>query len=149
MVDITQQAIIDNFDTLMEFVVDFSKKLGFSKKGLHIIRLVAEESIINVIRYAYPLNKEYINVKCDEVALPQRALKLQISDRGIPFNPLVNAIVDTKQPVEKRPIGGLGIHMIKKLADEISYSREEDTNTLTIIFYLTDKNIDSNINNSE
>jgi len=147
MVEITLQAKIDNFDTLMGFVIDFSKKLGLDKKALNKVRLVAEEAIINVINYAYPLNvnEEYITVVCDEMIHPKRAVKLQVSDKGIPFNPLLTAVVDTTQSIDDRPIGGLGIHLVKKLADEVLYSRDNYTNTLTIIFYLTDENIDSSL----
>jgi anti-sigma regulatory factor (Ser/Thr protein kinase) len=136
---ITLQAEIENFDTLMEFVDGIAKKIGFTKSALYKINLATEEAIINVIKYAYPQNKEDITLTCDELTVPQKGLKLQISDRGIPFDPLAQAKPDTAQAIEERPIGGLGIHIIKTTADEISYKRENDTNIFTIIFYLPEE----------
>ncbi len=135
---ITLQAEKKNFDTLMVFVEGSAKKIGFSKSALYKINLAAEEAIINVIKYAYPHVKDHITVLCDELTEPQNGLKLQISDRGIPFDPLAHTNPDTEQTIEKRPIGGLGIHMIKEAANQISYKRENNTNILTIIFYLVE-----------
>jgi len=139
MPEITLQAEKKNFNALMDFVEGTAKKIGFTGSALYKINLAAEEAIINVINYAYPGNKENITVLCEEVAAPQKGLKLQIRDRGIPFDPLAKANPDTKQSIEERPIGGLGIHVIKKSASEVFYTRNNDTNRLTMVFYLPDE----------
>ncbi len=136
MSEITLQAEKKNFDTLMEFVDGMAKKIGFTKSALYNINLAAEEAIINVINYAYPTEKEHITLFCEEIKEPQKGLKLTISDRGSPFDPLAKATPDTNQAIEERPIGGLGIHMVKKVTSELLYQRENDTNKLTLIFYL-------------
>lgn len=135
MTEITLQAEKENFDTLMEFVDAMAKKIGFAKSALYNINLAAEEAIINVINYAYPEEKQHITVFCEELDAP-KGLLLEISDRGVPFDPLAKSEPDTTQAIEDRPIGGLGIHMIKKVSHSVTYRREEDTNILTITFSL-------------
>lgn len=136
MPEITLQAEKDNFGILMNFVDDFAKKMGFISSSLYRINLAAEEVIINVINHAYPQGKGHITLVCEEVTVPQRGIKLQISDNGTPFDPLAKVDPDINQAIEDRPIGGLGIHLVKKTANEIFYRRENDTNILTIVFYL-------------
>lgn len=53
-------------------------------------------------------------------------------DAGIPWNPLEHADPDTTLPAEERPIGGLGLLMVKRLMDEVAYARVEDRNVLTL-----------------
>jgi len=139
MPEITLHAQKDNFSALMDFVDDFAKKIGFSKSELYRINLAAEEVIINVINYAYPQGKGQITLIGTEVTIPKKGIKLQIRDDGISFNPLIKSDPDINQDIKDRPIGGLGIHLVKKTANEISYQRENHTNALTIVFYLPDK----------
>ena len=138
MPSITRQAEQENFDTLMAFVDTQAQKIGFTGSALYKINLAAEEAIINVIQYAYPQVAEQLTVLCEQLTGPQRGLSLQIRDRGIPFDPLAQTAPNTKHAIENRPIGGLGIHIIKKTADHVSYKRENNFNILTIIFYLPD-----------
>jgi len=139
MPSITLQAEKKNFDTLVAFVDAQAKEIGFTGSALYNINLAAEEAIINVIKYAYPQITEHLTVLCEELAGPQRGLTLKIRDRGIPFDPLAQTAPDPKQEIEKRPIGGLGVYMIKKTANHVSYKRENNSNILTIIFYLPEK----------
>ena len=61
-----------------------------------------------------------------------RAWKAIADNNGIPFDPLDRADPDTTLPAEKRPIGGLGILMVKKMMDKVTYRRENGCNILTI-----------------
>ena len=56
-----------------------------------------------------------------------------VSDSGIPFDPTQQPEVDTTLPAEKRNIGGLGIHLVRQLMDEIHYRREEGKNVLSLL----------------
>ncbi len=138
MPEITLQAERNNFSTLMSFVEDIAKAIGFAKSALYRVNLAAEEAIINVINYAYPQEVGPITLLCEEVTTPQKGIKLQISDHGIAFDPLAKVDPDIEQAIEDRPIGGLGIHLVKKTANEISYQRDNNTNIFTIVFYLPD-----------
>lgn len=139
MPEITVLAERDNFSTLMTFVENVARAIGFSKSELYRVNLAAEEAIINVINYAYPQDVGLISLVCEEVTTPRKGIKLQISDQGIPFDPLAKVDPDIEQAIEDRPIGGLGIHLVKKNANEISYQRDNDTNIFTIVRYLADE----------
>ena len=56
-----------------------------------------------------------------------------VTDSGIPFDPTQKGEVDITLPAEERAIGGLGIHLVRQLMDEVIYSREDDKNVLTLI----------------
>ena len=58
---------------------------------------------------------------------------MTITDDGIPFNPLNQRSPDTSLSIGEREIGGLGIHLVKSMADECSYTRKIDRNVLSIM----------------
>jgi anti-sigma regulatory factor (Ser/Thr protein kinase) len=57
-------------------------------------------------------------------------------DDGIPFNPLGVETPDTDLPLEEREIGGLGIHLVRRMMDKVSYRRRIDKNVITVYEYL-------------
>jgi len=64
------------------------------------------------------------------------ALTIEMVDDGKPFDPLTDAPVpDVNAPMEERPIGGLGVFLVRKLMDELTYRREEGRNHLTLVAY--------------
>jgi sigma-B regulation protein RsbU (phosphoserine phosphatase) len=60
-------------------------------------------------------------------------LTVTISDDGLPFNPLSAKAPDTKASLEDRDIGGLGIHLVRSMVDDVSYHRRIDKNVLTLV----------------
>lgn len=68
--------------------------------------------------------------------LPDR-LTVTLTDDGQPFNPLVTAAPDTARPVEERPVGGLGIHLVRQLMDEVQYHRRGGRNVVVLVKRLT------------
>ena len=126
-------ARLENLEPMLDFLTEISKKHGVDTKKANQIRLAAEEVLINIINYAY-LNNEG-NIEVDYTITEGMALKIEISDSGIPFNPLALPEPDISVPIEKRKIGGLGIHLIRNIIDKVSYKREHDKNILTLIKY--------------
>lgn len=100
------------------------------------VNLALEEVVSNVMLYAYP-NKNgqvFVEFARNEMPDPQHpTLIFTVTDGGIPFDPTSQAEADTTSSVENRKIGGLGIHLVRQLMDEIHYSREEGKNILTLI----------------
>jgi anti-sigma regulatory factor (Ser/Thr protein kinase) len=72
-----------------------------------------------------------------EVELGTDRLTVTLSDDGQPFNPLDVASPDTASSLEDRPVGGLGIHLVRQLMDEIRYRRQSDRNVVTLVKRLT------------
>ncbi len=94
------------------------------------IRLVAEEGMVNIVRNAYPEEEGDIEVT---LSVNVTEVRIVLRDRGRPFNPLEHPAPDLGVAVGERPEGGLGIHLIRSLTDDRSYSREGDENVLVLI----------------
>jgi anti-sigma regulatory factor (Ser/Thr protein kinase) len=101
-----------------------------SPAALHLVLLAIEELVTNCIKYAYRDADEHIVVV--ELNVADRNLTLTVIDDGQPFDPLAAPRPDLTLDIEDRPIGGLGIHLLRKLADTMTYERRDDTNRLTL-----------------
>lgn len=94
------------------------------------LQLVTEEIVVNVVSYAYPDGAEgELEV---EISASDEEIKLEFSDSGKPFNPLEKEDPDTTLSAEERPIGGLGIFLVKQMMDDVRYRYENGRNILTI-----------------
>ena len=94
------------------------------------LNLAIEEAVVNIMNYAYPSGtKGEIRI---EAQLFSDTLRFTISDSGKPFAPTAKEEVDTTLSAEERPIGGLGIHLIRQLMDNISYERKDGKNILRL-----------------
>ena len=100
------------------------------KKELFALRLVCDELVVNVVDYAYPDNVDgYLDV---EIEKDEKMITIRFRDGGIPFNPLERDMPDTTQPLEERAIGGLGIFLVIKQMDDVTYEYVNNENVLTI-----------------
>ena len=125
-------AIIENLDQLISFVHTCSGECGFEGKRAMEIEIAVEEALVNIFSYAYPDGEGQVEMQC---ALNEgKKIVIEIRDRGIPFDGLSRPDPDTTADIGDRQIGGLGIFFIKKVANEVRYSRNDDTNILTIVF---------------
>ena len=106
--------------------------LPVSAKRKYAVRLALDELLSNVIRYAYDDDARHrIDLKL-ETGVP---FALTIEDDGKPFDPLADApppVLDG--PVEDRPIGGLGLHILKKMGLRLAYRRDAGHNVLRVEF---------------
>lgn len=94
------------------------------------INLVVEEALTNIIFYAFP-DKNIHEIKVS-VILSNNLLTIEITDNGIPFNPLTQQQPDITLPAEKRPVGGLGIFLISQIMDKMYYKRQKNQNILKL-----------------
>ena len=118
-------------DDLNKFVDSITTHLNFDKSKAANIKLAVEEAVVNVIEYAYPRGtKGNISV---QAMYNKRKLKFVITDSGVAFNPTKSELADTTLSAEDRPIGGLGILLVRELMDSINYERIDNKNTLTLI----------------
>ncbi len=132
MKSIKLAAIIENLDKFITFIHTCSGECGFEGKRVMEIELAVEEALVNIFNYAYPEGEGQVEMKC---ALKEgKKFVIEIHDKGIPFDGLSRPDPDTTAGIGDREIGGLGIFFIKKVADEVRYSRNDDMNILTIVF---------------
>lgn len=120
----------EEVERLGEFIKDYCNTLGLDKKIVSGIRLALEESVVNVINYAYPeQEKGYVTIYADS---NREEVRFTIVDSGVPFNPKSVLSADTTLDALNRPIGGLGVHLTRKLMDSISYCRKDGKNVLSL-----------------
>jgi anti-sigma regulatory factor (Ser/Thr protein kinase) len=99
--------------------------------------LALEEVVTNVIKYGYDDDREHEMLI--EVHIGAGTLMLRVADDGHEFDPLRQAPPDLEQPLEERPIGGLGIHLLRQVTERIEYRRVDGRNVLTLFFDLASK----------
>ena len=124
-------ATLENLDTVMAFVDQQLEEVGCSMKAQMQIDIAVEEVYVNIAHYAY--NPEVggvtIRVQIEEDPL---AVILTFIDKGKPYDPLAKEDPDVTLAAEDRQIGGLGIFMVKKSMDNVSYEYNEGRNILTL-----------------
>ena len=95
------------------------------------IRLSVEETVENVVNYAYGGGIGWMEAGT-ELSPDGLVLSIELRDAGKPFNPLDNPDPDITLGAEERQIGGLGIFLCKKMMDEVSYRYTDGCNVLTM-----------------
>ena len=94
-----------------------------------VIRLVTEELVVNIADYAYPDGgNDFLDV---EIERDEKHIMLRFCDGGVPFNPLEQPSPDISLPMEQRRIGGLGLLIVIKKMDSVTYEYTDGKNVLT------------------
>lgn len=102
------------------------------------VELILDELLNNIISHAWPEGGEHrIRVNVD---LGTDRLVLVVSDDGRAFDPLGRGDADIDIPLDQRTAGGLGIHLVRRLGDEVEYRRESGRNVLTVTMMLPREN---------
>ena len=117
-------------EKLGAFVKQVAEALQLDKSLTGKLRLAVEEAVVNVMEYAYPAGHT------GEVSIRATSdghrLKFIITDSGISFNPTEAPEADTTLSAKERPIGGLGILLVRELMDSVNYERINGKNVLTL-----------------
>lgn len=132
MQEITVTATFDQIKTVTDFVNDQLAGLGCSERIRIQVDIAIDELFGNIARYAYHPDTGPATVRVDVAENPLCVI-ITFIDHGVPYDPLAAEIPDTTSlPASERPIGGLGLFMVKKTMDDISYSYRDGQNILTI-----------------
>jgi len=117
---------------LVAFATDFAERNELPPSELNRLLVIIDELFSNVVKYGYEGSGIRGTV---EVCLSfvDGRLEMELTDDGRPFDPLSTPPPDLDLPASDRPIGGLGIHFVKKLVDEAQYSRRGRRNCLLLI----------------
>jgi anti-sigma regulatory factor (Ser/Thr protein kinase) len=109
-----------------ELIEAFGAAHGLSPEVVFNLTLALDEVVTNIISYAYDDEAEHqIGIR---VALDADGVSLQVEDDGRAFNPLDAPKPDVGLDIDQRPIGGLGVHLVRSLMDALEYRREGDRN---------------------
>jgi serine/threonine-protein kinase RsbW len=126
----TMAANIASLPAAMEFVRTGAVEASLPEARLGELDLLIEEIFMNVCRHAYPDGRQGVVTLTYSVSAPGE-LSVEVADQGAEFNPLRAPAPDLTLNLESRPIGGLGIFLVKALASSMTYRRDRDWNRLT------------------
>jgi anti-sigma regulatory factor (Ser/Thr protein kinase) len=121
---------VGELERLSQILTQFGETNNLSPKVLFAINLALEEILTNIINYGYKDNYEH-EIKL-AISLEHDELTVKVEDDGQAFNPLRAPEPDIDKPLQNRPIGGLGIHLVRNLMDELEYRRWEGRNILVM-----------------
>ena len=119
---------LSEIENLANAVEGFGITHGIAAKDIFAINLSLEELITNTISYGYRDEDEHrIQV---QVVLGGDEVQIELQDDGLAFNPLELPSPDTNKSIEERKIGGLGVHLVRTMMDQIVYERRGNNNIL-------------------
>ncbi len=130
MKQIKVKADTAELDNVLSFADAILEELGCSVKAQMQIDIAIEEIFVNIAHYAYPESEGEAVIYVEPGEGP--SVTITFEDEGIQYDPLKNEDPDITLSAEDRPIGGLGIFMVKKSMDEVSYEYKDGKNRLTI-----------------
>ena len=121
---------IKTIPQLSEFIEGIGEELDMEMSVIMSLNLALEEAVVNVMEYAYAPGTQ--GEVCIETTANETHIEFIISDSGIPFDPTKKEEVDTTLSAEERPIGGLGIHLVREIMDSVDYEYRDNKNILTL-----------------
>jgi sigma-B regulation protein RsbU (phosphoserine phosphatase) len=121
---------IDELARIGERIERFGGECGLPGDETWRVNLVLDELVSNIIRHGYDDEQEHRILVT--VAFERNLLTISIEDDARPFNPLDAPAPDLDRPIEERPIGGLGVFLVKSFVDTLEYRRTGDRNILTL-----------------
>ena len=125
------EAKLNNIPAVTRFVNDELEKAGCPLKAKMQLDVVVDELFCNIATYAYEPGTGSARVRVDTESEPGSAI-ITFTDKGIPFDPLQAEDPDVSLPADKRDVGGLGIFLVKKTMDGMSYEYRDGENIVTV-----------------
>ncbi len=127
-------AEVDELTKVIDLVNHTLEKAGWKDELLPVIDVAVEEIFVNIASYAYlslPEAEKYAEITIDTDE--EGTVTIVFEDAGIEYNPLLKKDPDITLSAGERQIGGLGIYMVKKSMDHVSYARVDGKNVFTIV----------------
>ena len=123
---------LDQLERIYEAVDELGESEGWPPGMVYQVKLVLEELGVNIVTHGHSNEPDHeFEVVLDS---DTEALTIELRDEGPPFNPLTDSPeADVESGLDDRPVGGLGIYLVRTMMDELSYRREHDRNILTIV----------------
>ena len=131
MKELTIEASLNNLDQVLLFVDTQLETVGCPMKTQMKIDVAVEEIFVNIASYAYVPATGQAVIQIDFEQNPDTAV-ITFIDRGIPYDPLEKSDPDVTLSIQERQIGGLGIFMVKKSMDDMTYQYLDGQNILTL-----------------
>ncbi len=129
MPSLTVEAHPKNLKRLRAFVEAAARRAGFDRRGIYAVALAVDEAATNIIEHGYQSAGGAITCSWE---LTPRALHITLHDTGRPCDPNTVPRPDLESGLFERQAGGLGVHLMRQMMDEIHYRQTEDGNYLTL-----------------
>ena len=131
MKELTVEAIVEQIETVTEFVNAELEKLDCPMKARIQLDIAIDEIVSNIAYYAYGEKTGTVTVKI-EALQEENGVQLMFLDSGVPYDPLTRQDPDISAEIEERKEGGLGIFLVRKTMDDMKYEYKDGQNCLTI-----------------
>ncbi len=131
MEELSLDAVVENIDTVTNFVNEHLERYNCPKKAQMQIDIAIDELFSNIAHYAYNPDVGPATVRIEVLEDPISVV-ITFIDNGVPYDPLSTQDPDITLSAQEREIGGLGIYMVKKSMDEITYEYKNGQNILRI-----------------
>ena len=129
LADITVPARLESLEGLVKSATGSALQCGLAGESLYAVELVTEEAVVNVLKYSYPQGEGKVRLRCMG---DRDRFVIEVTDWGVPFDATAQPAPDVTSPLEERPVGGRGIYLIKKMTDEMRYTRKDRQNILSL-----------------
>jgi anti-sigma regulatory factor (Ser/Thr protein kinase) len=121
---------LSELDKLCRKLEQFGQQIGLSKKSVFQINLALDELFTNIVSYAFPKNEtHWIDFA---LSLENGLVVVRVEDRGLPFDPASTHLPDLEKTLENCKVGGLGLHILRKMVDDLAYERRGGKNITTL-----------------
>lgn len=120
---------MEYMDGVLEALHGYLEEVNCPKDAALYLEIALEELFTNIASYAYEGEPGQVRIYC---GLEGEELVLEVEDRGISFNPLERQAPDLQLPIEERPVGGLGIYMVRQFVDSAKYQYRDGCNILRL-----------------
>ena len=132
MREMTVNATPEQIEQVVDFVNEQLDTLGCSDEVRIDVDVAVDELLGNIVQYAYGPEAGTVTV-CVHAEEDPLAVVITFLDSGAPFNPLAEERPNTTSlPAKERPLGGLGLFLVKELMDELTYCYRDGHNVLTV-----------------
>ena len=126
------QASVETAPDVIGFIADQAGTWGLHAQRLMQLELAVEEAVVNICLYAYEVPPGEVLVRVDA---GEKRFVVELMDEGVPFDPLAVEEPDLRAAAEERAVGGLGIFLVRRVMDEVSYARDGSRNVLRLVIH--------------
>jgi anti-sigma regulatory factor (Ser/Thr protein kinase) len=121
---------LDNLESIFTFISGFAKKYQLDETTTYALNLAIEELFTNMVKY-HPTNPHKILITLE---IDNDSLVASITDFDVePFNIEEQKVYDLKMPIENRPVGKLGIYLVKELMEDVQYHYKDRNSTIILV----------------
>lgn len=124
------EATTGTIPDVIAFVAGLAGEWGLHPQRLMQLELAVEEAVVNICLYAYEVPPGEVLIRVEP---REESFAVELVDEGVPFDPLAVGEPDLRTPVGERQVGGLGIFLVRRVMDEVSYRRDGSRNVLRLV----------------